>query len=82
MCAARASITTPATTTRAFGSSRNDERDGGQHARPPVQKAAILPEDLRDMLATLPHDLRGLRDRAILETLYATGIRVTEASVP
>ena len=37
-----------------------------RHARPPVQKEAILPGDLRDMLATLPHDLRGLRDRAIL----------------
>ncbi len=33
-----------------------------KHARPPVQKEAILPQDLRDMLATLPHDLRGLRD--------------------
>jgi len=39
-----------------------------KHARPPVQKEAILPEDLIDMLATLPHDLRGLRDRAILLT--------------
>ncbi|MGL4237795.1 MAG: integrase, partial [Tabrizicola sp.] len=37
-----------------------------RHSRPPVQKEAILPEDLRDMLATRPHDLRGLRDRAIL----------------
>ena len=37
------------------------------HARPPVQKEAVLPEDLLAMLATLEvGDLRGLRDRAIL----------------
>src|SRR3989338_3937506 len=34
-----------------------------KHARPPAQKEAILPEDLRDMLATLPHDLLGLRGK-------------------
>ncbi|MGC8732281.1 MAG: hypothetical protein ACP5RC_08490, partial [Halothiobacillaceae bacterium] len=49
-----------------------------RHARPPVQKAAILPEDLRDMLATLPHDLRGLRDRAILLLGFAGGLRRSE----
>jgi integrase len=49
-----------------------------RHARPPVQKAAILPEDLRDMLATLPHDLRGLRDRAILLIGFAGGLRRSE----
>ena len=49
-----------------------------KHARPPVQKEAILPEDLRDMLATLPHDLRGLRDRAILLTGFAGGLRRSE----
>lgn len=49
-----------------------------KHARPPVQKAAILPEDLRDMLATLPHDLRGLRDRAILLIGFAGGLRRSE----
>lgn len=48
------------------------------HARPPVQKEAILPEDLRDMLATLPHDLRGLRDRAILLIGFAGGLRRSE----
>lgn len=37
-----------------------------KHARPPVRNEAILPEALRDMLATLPHDMRGLRDPAIL----------------
>lgn len=49
-----------------------------KHARPPVQKEAILPEDLRDMLATLPHDLRGLRDRAILLVGFAGGLRRSE----
>lgn len=49
-----------------------------KHARPPVQKEAILPEDLRDMLAALPHDLRGLRDRAILLIGFAGGLRRSE----
>ena len=30
-----------------------------KHARPPVQKEAILPEDILAMVATLPYDLRG-----------------------
>ena len=49
-----------------------------KHARPPVQKQPILPEDLRDMLATLPRDLRGLRDRAILLIGFAGGLRRSE----
>jgi integrase len=49
-----------------------------KHARPPVQKEAILPEDIRDMLATLPHDLWGLRDRAILLIGFAGGLRRSE----
>ena len=49
-----------------------------KHARPPAQKEAILPEDLRDMLATLPLDLRGLRDRAILLIGFAGGLRRSE----
>ena len=49
-----------------------------KHARPPMQKEAILPQDLRDMLATLPHDLRGLRDRAILLIGFAGGLRRSE----
>ena len=49
-----------------------------KHARPPVQKEAILPEDIRDMLVTLPHDLRGLRDRAILLIGFAGGLRRSE----
>jgi integrase len=49
-----------------------------KHARPAAQKEAILPEELRDMLATLPHDLRGLRDRAILLIGFAGGLRRSE----
>ena len=49
-----------------------------KHARPPVQKEAILPEDILAMVACLPYDLRGLRDRAILLTGYAGGLRRTE----
>jgi integrase len=49
-----------------------------KHARPPAQKEAILPEDLREMLATLPHNLRGLRDRAILLIGFAGGLRRSE----
>lgn len=37
-----------------------------KHARPPVQKEAILPEDILAMVATLGFDLRRLRDRADL----------------
>lgn len=49
-----------------------------KHARPPVQKAAILAEDILAMVATLPYDLCGLRDRAILLLGYAGGLRRSE----
>ena len=49
-----------------------------KHARPPVQKEAILPDDIRAMLATLAHDLRGLRDRALLLIGFAGGLRRSE----
>ncbi|UOA28889.1 Tyrosine recombinase XerC (plasmid) [Pseudosulfitobacter sp. DSM 107133] len=49
-----------------------------KHARPPVQKEAILAQDIRAMIATLPYDLRGLRDRAILLLGYAGGLRRSE----
>lgn len=49
-----------------------------RHARPPVQKAAILAEDIRAMVATLSYDLRGLRDRAILLLGFAGGLRRSE----
>jgi integrase len=49
-----------------------------KHARPPLQKEAILPEDILAMVATLGFDLRGLRDRAILLLGYAGGLRRSE----
>jgi integrase len=49
-----------------------------KHARPPVQKEAILAEDILAMIAALPYDLRGLRDRAILLIGYAGGLRRSE----
>ena len=49
-----------------------------KHARPPVQKEAVLPEDIQAMVATLTYDLRGLRDRAILLIGYAGGLRRSE----
>ena len=49
-----------------------------KHARPPVQKEAILAEDILAMVATLSYNLRGLRDRAILLIGYAGGLRRSE----
>jgi integrase len=49
-----------------------------QHARPPRQKEALLAEDILAMIATLPNDLRGLRDRAILLIGFAGGLRRSE----
>ena len=48
------------------------------HARPATQKEAILRDDILAMVATLPFDLRGLRDRAILLLGYAAGLRRSE----
>ena len=49
-----------------------------KHGRPPVQKAALMAEDIRAMVGALPCDLRGLRDRAILLLGYAGGLRRSE----
>lgn len=49
------------------------------HAKPPIQKEAVLPDDLIAMLATLDlGSLRGLRDRAILLVGFAGGFRRSE----
>ena len=49
------------------------------HGRPPMQKEAVLPEDLIAMLETLDRGaLRGLRDRAILLIGFAGGLRRSE----
>lgn len=42
--------------------------------RPPKRKETIQPEDIRAMVSSLSHDLRGLRDRAILLLGYAAGL--------
>ncbi|MFP1644647.1 tyrosine-type recombinase/integrase [Pontitalea aquivivens] len=49
-----------------------------EHRRPPTRRQAIQPADIRAMIATLPHDLRGLRDRAILLIGVAGGLRRSE----
>ncbi len=49
-----------------------------RHARPPVQKEAILRDDILAMVDTLHFDLRGLRDRAILLLGFAGGLRRSE----
>lgn len=49
-----------------------------RHARPPLQKEAVLADDLCAMIATLGFDLRGLRDRAVLLVGYAGGLRRSE----
>jgi len=49
------------------------------HGRRPVQKEAVLPEDLIAMLETLDRGtLRGLRDRAMLLMGFAGGLRRSE----
>jgi len=50
-----------------------------QHAAPPRQKEALLPEDLIAMLETLDRgSLRGMRDRAMLLVGFAGGLRRSE----
>jgi integrase len=49
-----------------------------RHGRPPDQKEAVFAEDLIRMVATLDHELRGLRDRAILLVGFAGGLRRSE----
>jgi integrase len=49
------------------------------HGRPPVQKEAVLPENVIAMLETLNRGtLRGLRDRAMLLLGFAGGLRRSE----
>lgn len=43
--------------------------------RPPARKVAILEDEIRAMVGTLPYDLRGMRDRAILLIGHAAGLR-------
>lgn len=48
------------------------------HASAPVRKVAVSARDVLAMVATLPFDLRGLRDRALLLLGFAAGIRRSE----
>jgi integrase len=49
-----------------------------KHGKPPQQKEAVLGDDIKAMVNTLGHDLRGLRDRAILLLGFAGGLRRSE----
>ena len=49
-----------------------------RHGKPPDQKEAVLTAELVRMIATLGHDLRDLRDRAILMLGFAGGLRRSE----
>jgi integrase/recombinase XerD len=49
----------------------------GDHSRP-LPKAVLTEEEVRALLAASGRDALGLRDRAILETLYSTGLRRAE----
>ncbi|GAA4185981.1 site-specific integrase [Shinella granuli] len=49
-----------------------------KHGKPPRQKEAVLGDDIKAMVDTLGHDLRGLRDRAILLLGFAGGLRRSE----
>jgi len=46
--------------------------------RPPIQKEALIADELLSMIDTLAYNLRGLRDRAILLIAYAGGLRRSE----
>lgn len=48
------------------------------HGKPPMQKEAVLAEDVLAMIATLSFDLRDMRDRAIILLGYAGSLRRTE----
>jgi len=61
---------------------RGAERDPTTGIRAPRARsrlpAFLYPEEIRDLLAAPPDTPLGLRDRALLETLYATGMRASE----
>lgn len=70
---------------RGFFMDRGDQHIGEvladirrKHARPPLGKDAVLTDDLLAMLGTLGHELRDLRDRAILLIGFAGGLRRRE----
>lgn len=48
------------------------------HGRPPEKKRALVIEDLRSAIGKLPPGLKGSRDRALLLTGFASGLRRSE----
>jgi hypothetical protein len=50
------------------------------HGRPPRQKEAVLGDDVLAMISTLPNDLRGWRDRAILLLGFAAAFVAPKSS--
>ena len=70
----------PATSPRArpWSSARRSRRSGGGWASRPRQKAPILADQLRRMVAALGTDLQGLRDRALLLVGFAGAFRRSE----
>jgi len=48
------------------------------HGKPPAKKEALYPEDILAMIATLPNNLRGWRDKAILLLGFAGALRRSE----
>ena len=53
-------------------------RDAARHGELPAKKAAATAAILRQILAPIPGDLRGLRDRALLLTGFAGALRRSE----
>jgi integrase len=48
------------------------------HGRQPKRKEAVLAEDVLNMVAALPQNLRGFRDKAVLLLGFAGGLRRSE----
>ena len=49
-----------------------------QHGRPPVKKAALVTNALRDAIENLPETITGIRDRALLLVGFAGALRRNE----
>ncbi len=56
-------------------------RDAARHGELPAKKAAATAAILRQILAPIPDDLRGLRDRALLLAGFAGALRRSELAM-